>query len=59
MGTQTFSILGDTVSNGTIKNAEDLGYRRNVIPSALELVLWNDGREGTHFFLDSYEANKE
>jgi hypothetical protein len=39
VSSQTFSILGDAVSNGTVKNAEDLGYRRDVVPSGLELAM--------------------
>lgn len=50
MSTQTFTVLGDTVSNGTIKNAENLGYRRDVIPSAPELVCGNDGVKGLTSF---------
>ena len=42
MSSQTFPILGDTVSNGTVKNAENLGYRRDVISSTPELAMRND-----------------
>ena len=50
MSTQTFAILGYTVSNGTIKNAENLGYRRDVIPSAPELVCGVIGVKGLTSF---------
>ena len=51
MSSQTFPILGDTVSNGTVKNAENLGYRRDVIPVTPESVMRNDKvRELTSFW---------
>ena len=43
MGSQAFPVFGDTVSNGTVKNSENLGYRRDIIPSTLESVTRNDG----------------